>query len=370
MKYKKIHEARCFTLSITNIEGEFLMFKKIFSLIVITVLFVGMFNLPITRAETKDNSNIKSPEEFAANMEELPFDLIEDVETSDYKENRDSIISEEEEYSAEIDFDKSSIEFTDEDGNSIEISLDDEELEFKENDDGTIVYENEDEDYQVKNQILDGGFRQIYTLESEESPKEFKIDIELEKNQYLVEEDGLYYVKDDKGEIIFSIGKPWAVDNEGDFIESQYTLKDNAIYQTVEYTGDSYPLQADPLFCSDTINNTDSKYFGNSSSGKFSVYTRTCAKLFVTSSYVLGSPLTGTFASTVIAKDMWSEVTADANFKKSIASSKHGRMKDQFICHAINPGTVWKTSWNLEPWRPDKSLLNTYLDACNPKKNY
>jgi len=347
------------------------LFKKTFSLIVITVLVLGMFNLQIIRAETKDNSTdtfSQSSEEFATNMEELPFDLIEDVETSDYKETSDSIISEEEEYSAEIDFDSSSIEFTDEKGNSIEISLDDEDLEFKENDDGTIVYENENEDYQVENQILDGGFRQIYTLESEESPKEFKINIELEKNQYLVEEDGLYYVKDDKGEIIFSIGKPWAVDNEGNFIESQYTLKDNAIYQTVEYTGDSYPLKADPLFCSDTINNTDSKYFGNSTSGKFSVYTRTCAKLFITANYALTPAMMGIFSNVPIAADMWAEVKADANFKKSISSSKVSRVFEQFVCHAINPLTVWKSSWNLEPWRPDLTLKQTYYAACNPKK--
>ncbi|MBL3643062.1 DUF2599 domain-containing protein [Bacillus sp. RHFB] len=36
-------------------------------------------------------------------------------------------------------------------------------------------------------------------------------------------------------------------------------------------------------------------------------------------------------------------------------------MKDQFICHAVNSFTIYKTPWNLEPWRYDVSLLSTYL---------
>ncbi|MEY9869073.1 hypothetical protein ABIE66_004452 [Peribacillus sp. B2I2] len=68
-----------------------------------------------------------------------------------------------------------------------------------------------------------------------------------------------------------------------------------------------------------------------------------------------------------IMLDMWSEVTADADFKKYISSSKAGRIKDQFICHAANPLTIYKSSWNLEPWRPDKTLVGTYMKGCNPE---
>lgn len=53
--------------------------------------------------------------------------------------------------------------------------------------------------------------------------------------------------------------------------------------------------------------------------------------------------------------------------RKYISSSKKDRIKDQFICHAVNAITIYKSSWNLEPWRPDKSLLATYSEGCNPK---
>ena len=57
----------------------------------------------------------------------------------------------------------------------------------------------------------------------------------------------------------------------------------------------------------------------------------------------------GVFGSSLIGKKMWGEVTADSDFKKHIASSRHARMRNQFICHAVNPLTIWKSSWNLEP---------------------
>lgn len=44
-------------------------------------------------------------------------------------------------------------------------------------------------------------------------------------------------------------------------------------------------------------------------------------------------------------------------------------MKDQLVCHAINPAVVAtnKKSWNLDTNRPDVSLWSTYLKGCNPK---
>ncbi|MEM5009432.1 DUF2599 domain-containing protein [Niallia taxi] len=349
------------------------MQKKILSLTLVAFLIVSFFNSTIINAEVNDTSggDIQSNDEVvtATNMEDLPLDLLEDIEVSEYDDTGDSIVTEEEDYSAEIDFESNSIDFTDVNGNNIEVSVEDEDLEFKENNDGSIVFENKEENYQVENQILDGGFRQLYTLESEVSPKEIKIDIDLENGQYLKEEDGLYYIKNENGETIYNIGKPWAVDSKGNFIDTHYTLKDNAIYQNINYTGNSYPVKADPLFCSDTINNTSTKWNSSYDGGKgtFSVYTRTCTKAYITANWALGIGTLGAISQASIMGDMWSEVTADADFKKHISSSKRGRIKDQFICHAANPLTIYKSSWNLEPWRPDKSLSATYAKACNPK---
>ena len=66
-----------------------------------------------------------------------------------------------------------------------------------------------------------------------------------------------------------------------------------------------------------------------------------------------------------LMKDMWAELKPDASFKSHVSSSKEGRIKVQFICHAVNPLTIYKSPWNLEPWRPDLSLALTYYNRCN-----
>ncbi|WP_405390652.1 MULTISPECIES: DUF2599 domain-containing protein [Peribacillus] len=64
---------------------------------------------------------------------------------------------------------------------------------------------------------------------------------------------------------------------------------------------------------------------------------------------------------------MRAELKADASFKSHVSSSKEGRIKDQFICHAVNLLTIYKSPWNLVPWRPDLSLALTYKNKCNPE---
>ncbi len=93
------------------------------------------------------------------------------------------------------------------------------------------------------------------------------------------------------GEIIFNIGKAWAVDSEGNFVKSTYELKGNSLYQTIHYSGTNYPLIADPLFCSDTIDNKATKWNSGYANGKgtLSVVTRGCTKAYITSHWTLGS---------------------------------------------------------------------------------
>lgn len=58
----------------------------------------------------------------------------------------------------------------------------------------------------------------------------------------------------------------------------------------------------------------------------------------------------------------WAEVV------KRNPEANNAGMRAQFLCHwqfaeFIQPG---KTSWNLEPWRPDVSSLNLLANGCNP----
>jgi hypothetical protein len=62
------------------------------------------------------------------------------------------------------------------------------------------------------------------------------------------------------------------------------------------------------------------------------------------------------------ADEAWSEVLAQA------PDAAQPGMKDQFVCHwqfaeIAEPG---KTSWNLEPWRPEVSPQDMIAAGCNP----
>ena len=74
--------------------------------------------------------------------------------------------------------------------------------------------------------------------------------------------------------------------------------------------------------------------------------------------------LAGREASTEFASpdEAWSEVLADA------PDADLPGMREQFVCHwqfaeVAQPG---KTSWNLEPWRPQVSPTQMLNTGCNP----
>ncbi|TKH05467.1 hypothetical protein FC682_08650 [Peribacillus simplex] len=125
----------------------------------------------------------------------------------DYQVQENNIVTETENFTSNINLDDNEITYTDSEDNSVAISIDDPDLKFVENVDGTIVYENEEEGYSVDNQILDGGFRQLFSIESESSPKTYKIDLKLDEGSKLVEKNGLYFVENSEGEIIFTLVK-------------------------------------------------------------------------------------------------------------------------------------------------------------------
>ncbi|MFD6209779.1 DUF2599 domain-containing protein [Peribacillus sp. NPDC060253] len=132
---------------------------------VISILSLGFTGFS-TSSYAESNSTV-------TNMEQLPYNLIEDVEVMDYQVQENNIVTETEDFTSNINLDKNEITYTDSEENSVAISIDDPDLKFVENVDGTIVYENEEDGYSVDNQILDGGFRQMFKIESESSPKIF-----------------------------------------------------------------------------------------------------------------------------------------------------------------------------------------------------
>lgn len=291
--------------------------------ICIVLLAVLMGNIFPYMGYAEDNNNESSlqvePLDYRyTNINDLPVNLLEDIDVVPMKKTRSNILAEGEGFSAEGSFKSDKIIFNDIEENEIIVSIDDPDLEFNKNKNGTMIFTNKEEDYSVENQILDGGFRKIFSIESDEAPKEFKIDIDMEEGYNLLEKEGLYYITDSDNNIIYNIGSAWAVDSLGNFIQTHYEIRGDSFYQVVDYTGDNYPLKADPLFCSDTINNTKTKWDSSYSGGKgtFSVYANSCTKAYITATWSLISSNLSTFAGSLLFSDMWSEVSSDADFKK------------------------------------------------------
>ncbi|WP_370016272.1 hypothetical protein [Peribacillus sp. B2I2] len=46
----------------------------------------------------------------------------------------------------------------------------------------------------------------------------------MKEDYSLVEEEGMFYIKDSYGNNIYNIGKAWAVDSLGNFVETKYEV--------------------------------------------------------------------------------------------------------------------------------------------------
>lgn len=360
-------------------EGMSVMKNKVFlnilNCVVVLMMILSLssfFIQPMVVYATDTGEEIE--DNIIENMDELGVDLVDDFESADSVESDDELVSIQDELEITVSKDDAEVNIGQSEEGEFSVSIDD-TLDFVESEDGMLVYQSQEKGYSVDAQPLDGGARFLFNIERDSSAKRFKIDFSIEDGGYLTkDENGDFYIANADGEVLAVIGGAWAVDSEGTFIETYYEQEGNSIYQVVEYTGDKYPLTADPLFCSDTIDNTSTTYNDQKKAdgyrGVFHVYARTCAKAYISSYWLkmLWNKRINLFPNAAISRDMWSEVIADASFKSSgILRRNITGIRNQFICHAINPGTIWKSSWNLEPRRPIVSLANTYGKACNPK---
>ncbi len=332
-------------------------FFSVMSLFIISFGFIRVtFVEPLIASTNMENIN---------NINDIESEIdITNLEGETTKVNSKEVVNETPIDSVEVlkETPEITLEKTDQES-SLEIIPQDETLEYVEFEDNKIKYESE-EDYELDVTPLEGGVQLMYEIENKSAPNEYTIELELTEGSRLVVENEEYIIYNKDNEIEYLIGKPWAVDKDGNLIETNYRIEKNKLIQTINYSEDNYPLKADPLFCGDTIDNTKSK---KTSKYTFSVYARGCAKTYLTTYYAIDSPLLSSFLITGIGRDMWAETSADYTYRKQIGKYYKARIKDQFICHAVNPTTIWKSSWNLDTNRPDVSLWETYRAACNPR---
>lgn len=328
--------------------------------IIITCCIV-MLGFTLTSCANENDSDFAKHEEIT-NMSQLPFDLTKlESESKSYQTNPVFLSTTVEPLVQEFEVNLNNLTVNSYE-NDYYLNYIDER--------GARIYSSSNDNTQLKSTQIEGGVQVLYTMSNSKSPNEFSLELMLsDDSELVVDENNQYYVIDSNGDVEIYIGQPWAVDAIGDFVDTYYVVEENIIKQVIDYEGSNYPVQADPLFCTNTIDNGattwDSDY--SSQGGSLKVVPTTCARIYLIGMYINPfQTLTVSLALNVpLIADMYSETVNDYSYKTHITYNEDGIL-DQFVCHAYNPFTTVKSSWNLEPWRPNVSLWDTYTSLCNP----
>lgn len=113
--------------------------------------------------------------------------------------------------------------------------------------DGTVVY-GSSESVSVAVQGMRDGLRILKVLTDSTSPETYVYPVDVPSGASITSnDDGSASVYHD-GVLVMSIAAPWAVDSEGNWVDTHYIITHNAITQVINHKdGDySYPVVADP----------------------------------------------------------------------------------------------------------------------------
>lgn len=331
------------------LEGEDKMKRNNISVLVIVIIILTLtFSMSaIAFAQSEENEKVEL-------VNDLSMDTVEHVRMSDNKTG----------ISATSDYLK--VEIEKKDVSEINISafseLDENEYDLAinlpiENDAKTDVIDNSivsiDNNFSTVTEIREGELNINFIIENEGAPEYYALDYDIPKGaklqfaSYEGEKDGSVEIVDKEGVPFCAIGIPWAKDSKGNDIDTYYEIKGNQLIQVVNHKNceANYPIVADPK-------NKYSDWF-KSATWK----TRSDGR------YLCVIPTNWNRQSGIAyASTSWALLKA----KKS--SSKYwkneGGLKDQYYCHTQL--AKLKSSWNLEPWRPNVGLAKTIAKACNP----
>ena len=214
--------------------------------------------------------------------------------------------------------------------------------------DGSVAFLASDEEgaHLSVRALVDGSLQVAVLIPVADAPHEFTFPLDVPEGTRLVMgDDGGVLALSASDELVLGVGAPWARDAAGGAVETDFRIDGQSIIQTVHYDGDDYPLVADPwlgLKLVDKVTHT-----GTGASIVYSVY------------------------PTAWGRGVAGFIARDAAFNEAKAHYPWGfgkpQIRDQFYCHYdMRPTTTFKSSWNLEIWRPDVGLVKTVLARCNP----
>jgi hypothetical protein len=321
------------------------------------------------------------------------------------RKNKDVLVSKQENLEVEIDSGNKSTRINHKTKGNTTISIpNSNELTDIQTIDDQIIFSGQNAKFDVVVEALDGGMRQVINLKDSSAPTTYDFPVSLEAGEALVvTEDGSAMVtkpisteeKTKRAELQKTapegitipqydaktlIAKPWAKDAQGKDLKTYYTASGFTLKQTIDTTGAVFPIVADPIWCGDVTYNVQFNYrnmYGNVYKWSNQILPTYCGRAYFFSLIILGNPLAGIGGQLFSFQSWlaWSEVYNKTNsygYHNGVwyyvwnKSNNYWGMYNQYICHLINPRTVDKYDYNLEPDRPDVGIFRTYWDGCNP----
>ncbi len=219
--------------------------------------------------------------------------------------------------------------------------------------DGQMVSTSDELDVVV--QAIEGGVRQVITIDSQDAATYYDFPVELPSGYYLAQDNvGNVTIRNKNGKILTYVPRPWAKDADGNDIPTHYTIEGTTLRQHIDIgKATTFPIIADPIWCGQAIKSVKWINRGGTHPWSASVVPTTC-----------GAWLGGGFQW-----GAWQELVdktpKSSRWDKKYGTSKYWSMYNQYFCHADWAGG-FKTPWNLEPTRPNVGYAKTVAAMCNP----
>lgn len=213
-------------------------------------------------------------------------------------------------------------------------------------DDGTVIYQSNDGSADMALQAFEDGSVSIRAIiHHGDAPDKYRYPVELPEGARILSEDaGGLLVVDAEDRFLVGVAPPWAIDGNGNPLDTRYEVDDEAITQWVDLaSATAFPVVADPYLGINLIDNVTRSYV-----------TGQGYRYFVYPSWW------GRSASFIARGYAWDEV------KTYYSGINTPSLRDQFYCHFDNRTlTAFKGSWNLEAWRPHINYAALLVAMCN-----
>jgi hypothetical protein len=217
-------------------------------------------------------------------------------------------------------------------------------------DDLTTVFDGDGADNTVLLQPTNTGLRAAIIIDSAEAPERYTFDLGGAVTSLQTNTDGSVTAFDINGAQLATVAPPWAVDQDGAPVPTHYVVDGTSLVQVVEHrNGDyRYGIVADPWLWIDLI---DKAEWSHSKLGW---------TLRVTPTGWARAQAGGYFPGAAAWNELYDKYkNVGRGIRYNLSS-----MRNQIICHMQL--AAFKSTWNLDEWRPATGYLPTVGALCNP----